>query len=241
VIISNQDVHIWQATLAVSAEHLQSFTQILAEDEQARANRFKFSHHRDRFIAARGILRTLLSNYLNQSPEEFQFSYSDRGKPLLEGTLSFNVSHSEDLALYAFTCDRSIGIDVEFIRPVENLEGLTHRFFCPSEHTAIAQLPPKAQPRMFFRYWTCKEAYLKATGEGLAELSGLEFSIDQTVQLKAVPTHPEWRDRWIIKELDLSDQFIGTVATCELEKQLEFKQFNFDQDAAKSEYSRTEG
>jgi 4'-phosphopantetheinyl transferase len=227
--LADYEVHTWCANLAVSMDQLQHYAQTLSIDEQARAARFKFPHHRDRFIAARGILRTLLSKYLNQSPASFKFSYSDRGKPLLDNPLQFNVSHSEDLALYAFTYDRSIGIDVEVIRSVENLEGLTQRFFCPSEHQAIAQLPPEVQHKLFFRYWTCKEAYLKATGEGLSELSGLEFAIDQTVQLKAVPTHPERRDRWIIKELDVSDQFVGTLATCELEQQLEFKQFNFEE------------
>ncbi len=229
--LANHAVHIWQANLVFSSEQLQRLAQLLSEDEQARANRFKFAHHRDRFMAARGILRTLLSRYLDQPPEQLQFSYSDRGKPCLNNPLQFNVSHSENLALYALTCDRMIGIDVEHLRPVENLEGLTQRFFSAREHDAIAQLPPEHRERSFFRYWTCKEAYLKATGEGLSELAGLEFSlsIHQPAQLIATAKNPENIQNWRLQELNLSDEFVGTVATYEPAQQLDFKHFRFEE------------
>ncbi|MGB3468258.1 MAG: 4'-phosphopantetheinyl transferase superfamily protein, partial [Cyclobacteriaceae bacterium] len=124
-------------------------------------------------IIARGTLRKIVSRYLNIEPNKLQFSYSERGKPYLPNTsILFNLSHSQDLALYAITTVNQIGIDLEYIRPMNDAESLAERFFSPQEYNLISQLPPQQKQETFFKIWTCKEAYLKATGDGLA--GGLE-------------------------------------------------------------------
>jgi 4'-phosphopantetheinyl transferase len=173
-------VHIWRACLDQSLEQIQHYSSVLSADEQQRAERFRFERDRHRFIASRGILRSILSNYLNLPPAQIQFSYGDRGKPFLRvpvADLSFNLSHSQDWFVCAVIKGCQVGIDVEFSRPLSDLEQLTRRFFAPQEHQAIMALPPEEQATVFLHYWTAKEALLKAIGEGLVDLSSLELAI----------------------------------------------------------------
>jgi 4'-phosphopantetheinyl transferase len=173
------DVHIWRASLACPAEQLRHYHHLLSADEQGRAARFKFSEHQQHFIAGRGILRTLLGRYLNIEPQHLQFVYGAHGKPALAHAtpVQFNLAHSQGVALYAITRDRPIGVDLEYLRPLNDLVSLAQRFFAASEHAALVALPSEQQTTAFFRYWTSKEAYLKATGSGLAQLQGLEITL----------------------------------------------------------------
>lgn len=146
-----------RATEAVTAQ----FRELLTLDEQERAARFRFPHLQSSFSLARGALRILAGRYLNTDPAGIRFEYGPNGKPSLAGgaRLKFNVSHSGALALFAFTLDCEIGVDVEEIRPMPDREQIAARFFSAQE---------AAEPGAFFRLWTRKEAYIKALGEGLS-------------------------------------------------------------------------
>ena len=179
LVLSTDDVHIWLADLDQPERCQTQLAATLSTDEQARAQRFHFDVHRQRFIVGRGILRNILGRYLGKEPRELEFCYSDRGKPSLAGSSSpvcFNLSHSQSLALYAIA-RRPIGIDVEYIRPLDDALKLAQRFFSHSEYAFIEALPPDQKQKAFFQLWTCKEAYLKATGEGLAGLAQVEVSL----------------------------------------------------------------
>ncbi|MBW4443242.1 MAG: 4'-phosphopantetheinyl transferase superfamily protein [Plectolyngbya sp. WJT66-NPBG17] len=197
--LSESDVHVW----LVNLDAIALLSEILSADERSRADRFKFDQHRQRFIAGRGFLRSLLARYLHTDPECLEFHYGSYGKPFLkESAIQFNLAHSQHLALYAVTRDRAIGIDIEQVRVVEQLEGLVQRFFLPSEARTI-----QAQPDLFFQYWTCKEAFLKATGTGLSKLKDLE--IDRAC-LKTIPVEARSQN-WKLQELSINDQFAGAI------------------------------
>ncbi|KAM3096704.1 4'-phosphopantetheinyl transferase family protein [Phormidesmis sp. 146-12] len=205
-----QSVQVWRADLDDS-QQLEDWLKLLSSDEHDRADRFRFAQHRSRFIAGRGILRSLLSLYLQTDPKSLQFTYGQQGKPtLIDHHLHFNLAHSQGLALYAI-CDRPVGIDLEQIRIVSDLQSLTQRFFCVNEHHSISALPPQQQPTAFFRHWTCKEAYLKATGEGLSKLKGLEISLTNSAHLIQVPEGSI--HNWQLKELAPGEGFVGAVVT----------------------------
>jgi 4'-phosphopantetheinyl transferase len=209
------DVHIWRAELDCSTPALAHYQTLLSADEQARADRFKFGGHRQHFIAARGILRTLLSRYLPISPQALQFTYGTHGKPALApATLQFNLAHSQGLALYAITRDRPVGIDLEQLRPLTDLTALAQRCFAASECAALAQLDPTQQIPAFFRYWTCKEAYLKATGTGLSQLQGLAIALtpNQPARLLTLP-HGAAPESWHLQELAPGAGFVGAIVT----------------------------
>ena len=164
-------VHVWKANLRPSNTALMSLQSLLSADEQARACRFKFPQHQHAFVAARGILRLILSRYLALPPQSLIFHHGLHGKPYLAASitpsLSFNVSHSNDLALYAVTHERSIGIDIEYHRQNINIPALIQRVCSSQEKSILTALPVEEQKKGFFACWTKKEAFVKATGTGI--------------------------------------------------------------------------
>jgi 4'-phosphopantetheinyl transferase len=167
------EVHVWRASLNQTPHHLQRLCNTLASDEAVRAARFHFERDRQHFIAARGLLREILSRYLRLPPDSLRFKYSSYGKPYLadEGSgawLRFNLSHSGELALYALSRQRELGVDIEQIRTdIEHMQIAT-QFFSKQEVATLRSLPPHLQQEAFFLCWTRKEAYIKGIGEGLS-------------------------------------------------------------------------
>ena len=143
------------------------------EEEKNQAQRFSFDKDQQRFIIARNSLKRILSLYLSIPPQKIDFQYNNYGKPqLLDNinkiNLQFNLSHSENLAIYGITCHNVIGVDIEYMRPMLEAENLAKRFFTQKEFLAISQLSSAEQSGEFFKLWTGKEAYLKAIGKGLS-------------------------------------------------------------------------
>jgi 4'-phosphopantetheinyl transferase len=137
---------------------------------------------RDRFVASRGRQREILAAYLSKSPADLQFEYGDLGKPRLHPSaandrLFFNLSNTHDLALIAVSCDRELGVDVEFIDRRSDDEAIANRFFAEGEKRALAAAPLDERRVLFFRCWTRKEAVLKELGVGLTvSLDRIEVS-----------------------------------------------------------------
>ncbi|QLE42395.1 4'-phosphopantetheinyl transferase superfamily protein [Nostoc sp. C052] len=206
------EIHVWRIDLNQPESQLQNLTATLSSDEIARAERFYFPKHRQHFIAGRGSLRTILGRYLDIKPSQVQFNYQQRGKPVLADTfadsgLAFNLSHSQDLGLCAVNCTRPIGVDLEYIRPMSDLEALAKRFFLPREYEMLRSLSPNQQQEVFFRYWTCKEAYLKATGDGLSQLEQIEVLLTPTEPAKLQIT-----EDWSLFELVPTNNYVAAVA-----------------------------
>jgi 4'-phosphopantetheinyl transferase len=210
------EIHVWHIELDQPESQLQNLAATLSSDETARAERFYFQEHRQRFIAGRGIIRTILGRYLDVQPRQVQFNYQQRGKPILADTfadsgLAFNLSHSQGLGLCAVNCTRPIGVDLEYIRPMSDLEALAKRFFLPREYEMLRSLSPNQQQEVFFRYWTCKEAYLKATGDGLSQLEQVEVSLTPTE-----PAKLQISEDWSLFELVPANNYVAAVAVANL-------------------------
>jgi 4'-phosphopantetheinyl transferase len=212
--LANNEIHVWRASLASDETTLRRFQSSLADDERARADRFVFERDRNRFVAARGILRQLLAGYIRRSPSELQFGYGPQGKPLLvrnetTSALEFNISHSHDMALFAFAKKRSLGIDVELLRPEFAGEDIAKRYFSAAEIEELQALPPELRAEAFFLCWTRKEAYIKARGEGL-QIPLTSFSVSLT------PGQPETLHssdhlRWSLISLRPARQYVAAV------------------------------
>ena len=224
------EVHIWRENLDNAKPFLEDLTRILSEDELVRARRFHFEQHRQRFIAARAILRDILSRYLNIEPCEINFGYEARGKPFLEqnlheNKLSFIVSHSQNLALYAVSLNNSIGVDLECISSTTDVVSLAQRFFSPSEFAVIESAPQEQQHQLFFRYWTCKEAYLKATGTGLKDLQKVEISLTAEQPAELMIPNISNSGEWSLLEIKPFADCAATVAV--QGKDLQFKYWDY--------------
>jgi 4'-phosphopantetheinyl transferase len=167
------DVDVWRAALDDQPVETMRFMQaLLSADEVRRAHAFFFDRDRRRYVIARGILRLLLSRYLDRAPQEIVFRYGSSGKPALApefngAPLFFNVAHSEGLALFAFTRVGEIGVDVEWMRDLPDWEQVAEAAFSAHELEQLRACPPELRRDEFFRAWTRQEAVLKALGSGL--------------------------------------------------------------------------
>lgn len=211
------ETHVWSASLLPPAGRRQALRQLLTPDEEERAGRFYFEEHRQRFIAARGILRALLGRYLGLKPETIRFAYNEYGKPSLAvpeaASLCFNVSHSGDMALYAVTHARQIGVDIEQLRPVSDIRQIVERFFSPYEQAEWLRLPVEQQIAGFFNCWTRKEAYIKARGQGLSlPLDQFDVSLTpgQPVRLLA-DRHFHDLPNWSLASLEPAPGYAGAL------------------------------
>ncbi len=169
--------------LEIDVQTRAEYYDLLSPDECDRAARLLNLQHQNDFIAARGALRSKLAQYTNCSPQALQFRYGDFGKPQLIDypNLQFNLAHSNGRALIVVSETAVVGVDLEKVRSVPKLLALAKRFFKSSEYETILALPESLQSEQFFAYWTCKEAYLKAIGVGLSQISNLELHIDQSI------------------------------------------------------------
>ena len=182
-VIKPDEIHIWWARTDLPAWDPSHMASLVSDDEKARAGRFHFLRDQRRFIMVHGILRTMLGVYLGRRPAGLKFLNSPKGKPRLDDAgagaeLCFNLSHSWNLAVFGIALNRQIGVDVEHIRPFSNMASIAGCYFSESERNAILDTPPNERDRIFFLYWTIKEAYLKATGEGLSGLKEIRISDD---------------------------------------------------------------
>lgn len=162
------EVHLWRAPLEPTAE----LREMLSPSEWIRAERFHFARDRERFIATRGLLRSILAEYLDADPRELLFRAGPHGKPELESagsSLRFNLSHSDGLMLLAVTHGRDLGVDLEFMRHDLPFETLADHYFDPEDAWDLRLLPAAERAWKFYDVWTCTEARLKAHGVGMAD------------------------------------------------------------------------
>jgi 4'-phosphopantetheinyl transferase len=162
----------------------------------------------------------LLGQYLGVRPATIQVNYGSKGKPTLgeTGAVEFNASHSDGLAVFAFTFDCEIGIDVEQIRSLPDMQQIANRFFCAEEATELMLLPESERQRAFFRCWTRKEAYIKTTGEGLSTpLDGFRVTLQPEVPARLVHVQHDLSaaNRWTLHDLELTPAYAGALAYCE--------------------------
>lgn len=214
--LSFHEVHIWLAELDLSAPQIQQLGETLSVDECDRAKRFYFERDRQRFIAGRGILRNILSRYLAITPSQIQFCYGKRGKPALTNQrVSFNLSHSQGLALYVIAQDRLVGIDLEQVRSMPDAEGIAKSFFSQREYAVIQGMPADEKQAVFFNGWTRKEAFLKAIGDGLYKpLEQIEVSLlpDEPARLLSIAGDVDSASRWSILHLIPAAGYVGALA-----------------------------
>lgn len=211
------DLQIYQARLDISQPEYDHLWKLLSEDERSRSDRFKRESLRRNFVAARGNLRLILAQWLGCKPKAIQFSYSDRGKPYLQKSkgIYFNLAHSHDLAIYAVSSNREVGIDLEYINPQCDIERIAQRYFSLSEYKVIKEFgdrEPSLAIQTFYQAWTLKEAYGKATGEGIANiLESLNVSPLLEVAIGATLQIGDWNLKLLSTELELGSSYAAAL------------------------------
>jgi 4'-phosphopantetheinyl transferase len=215
----SDETHLWMAELASPILPICELAGFLSEDEEKRFERFRSDRDRRRFVACRGILRALVGCYLGLDPGAVEFEYGPYGKPgVKQGDgqdLHFSVSHSDDIALYALTWRRGIGVDVEHLRPVPLADKIVESCFTPRERAAYAALSPAKRKEAFFHAWTCKEACLKAIGVGLSvPLQSVEvlFGEEDAAEVRWLEKESEKTAPWIVHAFEPKRNYAAAVA-----------------------------
>jgi len=213
-------IDVWRVRLDPQELGEQDLKGILATDEVERASRFHLEKDRGRYIRGRATLRILLGRYLKTPPAEIRFQYENNGKPEVAlshhcRSLRFNVSNSGGLALIAVGSGNAIGVDIEKIRPMPDLLEVGRRFFSAREVQALLAVSENKKQEAFFAYWTRKEAFLKATGFGLAyPLSGFSVSVDPDgpAELCEVRENGHVTGDWSLTDIRPGEGFRGALA-----------------------------
>jgi len=219
VKLEGGQVHVWCASLELQPKTLSRLAELLAKDEQERANRFVFERDRQHFIAARARLRLILSRYLTVAPRSLRFRYGPQGKPELAGgnggALYFNLSHSHGLALVAVTQVCPIGVDLEWVRAIDDMDSIARRFFSKVEYQAYSALPLSQKSSGFFNCWTRKEAYIKAIGQGLScPLADFDVSLTpgKSAKLLSIKGDHQSAELWSMTALTPAAGYVGAIA-----------------------------
>jgi 4'-phosphopantetheinyl transferase len=214
------EVHVWCASLQQSPEQVAHFARILSAEERERAQRTRHAPARHEFIVVRGLLRTILADYLNVDTGALAFCFGPTGKPALVEPadalpLYFNVSHSHELTLIAVTRRGEVGVDVEQLRPFANDLDLAERFFSPREATTLRALPAEQRVEAFFHAWTRKEAFLKASAHGLTYgLDRVEVTLchHEPARFLRIDGEEHLARPWSLHHLTPATGYVGALA-----------------------------
>ena len=214
------DVHLWLFPLDADARTIAALATFLTPDEHERAARFRHADDVRRYRVARGALRALLAQYLELEPGTIRFEYGPHGKPALardfaRADLQFNLSHSGDVAFAAFFVRHPIGVDLEHGERTVDALALAGRYGSAQERAMLAALEPGTRSRRFIELWTCKEAWLKATGLGItAGLAGVDIKMSgERPRIARLPGGEGAVDHW---SLALFEPAIGLIAAVAL-------------------------
>jgi 4'-phosphopantetheinyl transferase len=213
-------VDVWMTALDPAPARQTRLERWLDTDERGRAARFVFPRDARRFRVARGTLREILGGYLGVAADAVRFAYAAAGKPALaepftDAGVAFNVSHSGEVALYAIGARSRIGVDVEQIRPLDDLEALAERNFSAAERRALLALPPAAREPAFFACWTRKEAFIKALGDGLSyplDAFTVSFAAGEPARFVEIRGEPATAAQWTLAALDVGAGYAAAVA-----------------------------
>lgn len=221
-VLTDNSVHVWSASLQQTARVIQGLSAVLSDDERTRAERFHFKEHRNYYIVGRGILRFLLARYLHLEPQQLQVEYTQYGKPFLADshgaqTLCFNLSHSGGYVMYAFSRNRRVGIDIEHIHALADMEQIAATNFSKDENRQFKTVGVDEKQQAFFNCWTRKEAFIKAIGDGLSfPLAQFDVSLipGEPARLLGLLGSEQEAARWCMCELRPA---VGYVAALVIE------------------------
>lgn len=226
--LAADEAHVWRIALDDDAR-VDACWPLLSDAEQAKARRFYREVHRRRYVVAHGMMRTILAHYVGAPPESLTFVDGAHGKPSLvrepdatRPPVEFNLSHSDEVALVAVALGRPVGVDVERWSAESEHLALAERFFSPLERDALRAVGDDVARLTagFFAAWTRKEAYLKATGEGITRgLHHFDVSLapDDVARLLADRLDPAAPERWAMQALAPAEGYSAAlVATAPL-------------------------
>ncbi len=214
LILADHEIHLWSSSVLKPNAVREDLYRVLSPDEREKAARFRFEKDRNAYLVSRSLLRSILSQYVGIEPQKLHFTYGPKGKPALLGNpVCFNMSHSEDVVLYVVAREPKLGVDVEFIRPMSDTKTIAERFFSTIEYGDLLSLGERTEG--FFNCWTRKEAYIKATGDGLsAPLDEFQVTLKprEPAAFITIRGDKSLAAEWSLFDWKPGEQYAGAVA-----------------------------
>ena len=210
----DSDIHIWKLWLPAASNQISAAASLLIAGESERANRYLHEKNKQRFILSRAMLRSIVSKYTGAKPAEVVFSTTGNKKPCVAGSdLQFNVSHSGDMVLIAIA-DIPIGIDVERVDDHFDFSEVLPVCFCREESDMVE----RHGKEYFYRYWTRKEALVKASGSGLDSSMQLLPCMDGVHEM--LPGIAGLEGDWVVNNFVAEAGYVSCIAYPSLDKRL---------------------
>jgi 4'-phosphopantetheinyl transferase len=217
--LGTQDIHLWKLSLNQPDRDSDTLQKELSADELERAGSYRFNSDRRRFVVRRSLQRRILAKYTDLCPSELCFEYNAHGRPSLvqpdgQSSVSFNASHSHELALIAVGRSPLIGIDIEQVRKIEDANSIVARFCSDEEQKRWVDIAGEDRELAFFDLWTRKEAFIKAIGRGLSmDLRHFTVSLDRDdPQLTHWPGNDCEVPNWTMCRIEAATGFGATLA-----------------------------
>ncbi|MCK5136446.1 MAG: 4'-phosphopantetheinyl transferase superfamily protein [Bacteroidales bacterium] len=208
------DIHLWTISLDTSEDQIERLRSVLSPAEKKKASYYKFEPIQHHYIVTQAVLRMLLSAYLDIGPADIKMGAHKKGKPFLvnDASIFYNISNSHDLCVYAFSRDGEVGVDIEKIRDMPDIDQLIEKNLTIRERKYF-QKDTDIKLTRFFQFWTFKESYLKAIGEGMRLTpENLEFSLENgTIRLRFVKYGFDAAD-WQFKGFTREGNYTGALA-----------------------------
>jgi 4'-phosphopantetheinyl transferase len=217
--LSDSEVCVWRMNLDAEWSVTKGTADQLSHAERERANRFNAALGRQRYVAARMALRRILGDLLGHDATTLEFGATPSGRPFLAApsntSVDFNISHTGPDAVIAIAVGRRVGVDIERIRPLADAEALVERFFSVEERQQYRAIPVEDRLRAFFVTWARKEAFVKATGRGIADsLHRFAVTVDPHAPPRLLRT--DWPgddvNEWRMTDLPQHDGIVGALA-----------------------------
>ncbi len=215
-MITPNTVDIWEGLVSVDDASYQRHWSVLDATEQAHAHKMTSVVRCKEYVQIHALLRYQLATILHVAPERIVINKTQSGKPYLVDypELVFNISHTKELFLIAISTHCQLGIDIEYCKPRHNFEGLVYKCFSSIEREYWFQLSESERLTAFYKFWTRKEALVKATGHGI--VLGLDQCIinpNNINQFISIPTSCGSVDNWFINAIELSQKYCAALVT----------------------------
>lgn len=204
--MSTETIQIWHCNIAADSANYQDYWRVLDVAEQAHAEKMKIDLLHKRYVEVHGRLRYLLAGILDEQPEKIRIGKAEHGKPYLVDTpeLVFNLSHSASAMVIAVGWNCQLGVDMEYYKPRTSLAGLVDKCFAEEESAYWRKLSDDRKVTEFYRFWTRKEAFVKATGRGIGlGLNHCVINPESQDEFLRIPAEYGQASTWHALDIDL--------------------------------------
>lgn len=215
--LESNTVNTWFINVNDVLDKIEMFSRIISIDENKRANKFHFKKDKNLFMMSRAVLRVLSGHYLNIKPEDIRFKYGEFGKPDFgfKTNLKFNISHSGDMAIFSFVKDFDIGTDIEKTKHDFDVLEIATNYFSELEIETLKKMPKQMQVEGFYRGWTRKESFIKATAQGLSfplDSFSVSLNSNDTAELLQTKWDENEKNNWALFTFSPHEAYIGATS-----------------------------